>query len=309
MILITGGLGFLGSGLARHFLDLGEEVLLTRRTNARIPVALSNDLDKKLKVVDCDILDLPSLIAAVKKYDVTSIVHAAVAILAKASVYQAVKINMEGTANVLEAARLTGIKRVTFISSNTVYFGLHDQTVCKENMPIAIDVDQSVASEKIAAEALCNLYAHEYGLEVIIMRPSMIYGPGSFSVMAPIALIVERVLKEKRAVMPQFHPDWGTDFVYIKDCSRAIGLVHLSGRPKYWVYNAASGKSYSLKEVAAAIKKAIPDCQIELKGDPPSSPIQTIDIGRLQDEFGYRPEYELEQGVREYIDWVSKGRP
>ena len=71
MILITGGLGFLGSGLARYLLDQGEQVVLTRRRNARIPPMLANDLDKKLKVVYCDILDLPSLVSVVKKYEVT----------------------------------------------------------------------------------------------------------------------------------------------------------------------------------------------------------------------------------------------
>ena len=137
----------------------------------------------------------------------------------------------------------------------------------------------------------------------------MIYGPGSFSIIAPWALMVERVLKEKMAVISQFHPDWGTDFVYIKDCSRAIGMVHLAKKPKYRLYNTASGRSHTLKDIAAAIKKMIPDCHIELKGQVSPRPVHTVDISRLRDEFGYKPEYDLEQGVREYIDWVVKGKP
>jgi UDP-glucose 4-epimerase len=309
MILITGGLGFLGSGLARYLVDQGEEVLLTRRRNARIPATLANDLDTRLKVVDCDILDLPSLIAAVKKYHVTSIIHAAVAILAKASLYQAVKINMEGTANVLEAARLSDIKRVTFTSSNTVYMGIQEKTLCKENTPIPLDVNHPIASEKIACEALCNLYAHEYGLEVMITRPSMIYGPGSFSIIAPLPLMVEQVLKQKSVVISQFHPDWGVDFVYIKDCARAIGMVHVAKGPKYRLYNTASGRSYTLRDVAALIQKVIPDCHIELRGLVPPGTVHAVDISRLRDEFGYAPEYDLERGVREYIGWVVKGKP
>jgi UDP-glucose 4-epimerase len=309
MILITGGLGFLGTGLARYLLGQGEEVLLTRRRNARIPAMLVKDLEKKVKVVDCDILDLPGLIAAMKKYKVTSVIHAAVAILAKTSLYQAVKINMEGTANVLEAARLMDIKRVTFTSSNTVYMGIQEATLCKESTPIPLDVNHSIASEKIACEALCSLYAHEYGIEVIITRPSMMYGPGSSSIIAPLPLMVEQVLKQKSVVIPQLHPDWGTDFVYIEDCSRAIGMVHLAEEPKYPIYNAASGRSHTLKDVAEAIKKVIPDCHIELKGQVPPRSIHTVDISRLCDEFGYKPEHDLEQGIREYIDWVVKEKP
>ncbi len=309
MILITGGLGFLGSGLARYLLDQGEEVVLTRRRNARIPAMLANDLDKKLRIVDCDILDLPSLVAAVKKYGVKSIIHAAVAILAKFTLYQAVKINMEGTANVMEAARLADIKRVTFTSSNTVYMGIREESVVKESTPIPMEVTHSIAGEKIACEALCNLYANEYGLEVIVARPSMIYGPGSFSIIAPITLIVEKAVKEKNVVMPQFHPGWGTDFVYIKDCARAIGMVHTAKAPKYRLYNAGSGTSHRLKEVVPIIEKVVPGCHIELKGAPRPQAVHTMDMSRLRDEFGYQPEYDLERGIREFADWVVKGKP
>jgi UDP-glucose 4-epimerase len=309
MILITGGLGFLGSGLARHLLDQGEEVLLTRRRNARIPAMLAADLDKGLKVVDCDILDLPGLIAAIRKYGVRSIIHAAVAILAKTTLYQAVRINMEGTANVMEAARLMDIKRITFTSSNTVYMGIREATVVKESTPIPMEVTHSIAGEKIACEALCNLYANEYGLEVIVTRPSMIFGPGSFSVIAPVTLMVEKVLKEKNVVMPQFYPGWGTDFVYINDCARAIAMVHRAKAPKYRLYNAGSGTSHTLKEVVATIEKVVPGCHIELKGQPRPQPVHTVDMSRLRDEFGYRPEYDLESGIREFAEWVARGKP
>jgi UDP-glucose 4-epimerase len=86
-------------------------------------------------------------------------------------------------------------------------------------------------------------------------------------------------------------------------------MVHLTKEPKYRLYNTASGRSHTLKDVAAAIKKVIPDCHIELKGQVPPRPVHTVDISRLRDEFGYKPEYDLEQGVREYIDWVVKGKP
>ena len=308
MILITGGLGFLGTGLARYLLDQGEEVVLTRRRNPRVPAMLAADLDRTLHIVDCDLLDFPSIIGAIKKYRVTSIIHAAVGILAKASVYQAVKTNMEGTVNVLEAARLTDIGRITVTSSNTVYFGFREPTVCREDMAVHIDVNQPIASEKIATEAICNLYAHEYKIDVLITRPSMIYGPGSLSVIAPLALIVESVLRDGKAVMPRFHPEWGTDFVYIKDCSRAIGILHLAEKPTYRVYNAGSGKSHTLSDVVRAIRKVIPDCTIELSGTAPG-PLHRVDIGRLRDEFGYEPEYDLERGISEYIGWVKKGKP
>jgi len=62
MILIMGGLGFIGAALGRYLLEQGEEVLLTRRRTSRVPLFLSDYLNQKLKVVDCDMLDLPNLL-------------------------------------------------------------------------------------------------------------------------------------------------------------------------------------------------------------------------------------------------------
>lgn len=306
MILITGGLGFLGVGTARYLLEQGEEVLLTRRRTSRIPAFLTEYLDKKLKVVGCDIMDLPSLIAVLKEYRVRSIIHAAVVTLAKASLYQGFKINMEGTINVLESARLMGIKRVTLTSSITVYYGIRSEIPYQEAMAIPLDVKYPIACEKIAAETMCNLYSGHYGLDLVITRISMAYGPYSASGFIPMELMVEGAAKEKRAFLSQFHPEYKMDFIYIDDCARAIGMVHLAKELKYKVYNIASGMSHTLDEVTGVIKKVIPDCQIELNGNPPPWQFRGVDISRIHDEFGYRPKYSLEQGIREYIDWTIR---
>jgi UDP-glucose 4-epimerase len=258
-------------------------------------------------VADCDILDLSSLIAAIKKYRVKSVVHTA---LTKAALFQAIGTNCEGTANVLEAARLMDVERVTFTSSITVYYGITGKALCSEDTPIPIDVDQPIASEKISAEGICNLYAHEYGLNLIIVRPAMIYGPNSYSTIAPIPLILEKVLDGKKAVMPALHPDFSCDFLFVKDCSRAIGMVHLAEKPMHTIYNVAVGKNNNLGEVAAVMKKLVPGCEIELNGSaaPPWADL-TMDVARIRDEFGYQPEYDLERGIREHIEWIAQGKP
>ena len=308
MILITGGLGFFGTSLARYLLEQGEEVLLTRWRTSRIPTFLTKHLDKKLKVVDCNILDFTNLFAVLKKHPVKSIIHTAMVTLAKASLYQGVKTSLEGTANVLEAARLMDIEKVTYTSSLTVYYGIKSEMPYKETMAIAIDVKHPIASEKIAAEAICNLYAEQVGLELIIVRPSMIYGPGSYSGYGPLPLMVEGVVREKRVVIPQFHPEYSMDFLYIDDCSRAIGMIHLTKEPKDKVYNIATGKSHTLKEVTEVINKLIPDSHIELKGESPPRDPFILDVSRLRDEFGYQPKYDLEHGIQEYIDWIVRGK-
>lgn len=310
MILITGGLGFFGTGMARYLLEQGKEVLLTRRRTSRIPLSLSDHLDKKLRVVDCDILDFPNLLAILKKYRVESIIHAAMVTLAKATLYQEVMTNLEGTVHVLEAARLTDIKRVSFTSSGTVYHGIRSEIPYKETMPLSLDVQYHIGSNKIAAEALCNLYAEQDGLDLIIARISMGYGPGSASAgFGPVEVMVEGAVKGKRVVLPQVHPEAKRDFIYIDDCARAMGMLHLAKELKYKVYNVASGRTHTFGEVAAVVKKLIPDCHIELKGERASWHPPGLDISRLHDELDFEPKYDLEHGIQEYIHWIVKGKP
>ena len=306
MILITGGLGFLGTGVARYLLQLGQEVLLTRHRSSRVPVFLAHYLDKSLKIADCDLLDMPSLIAALKKYPVTSIIHAAVTIPANVTLYQVVKTNLEGTANVLEAARLMEIERVTFTSSITVYYGRQDDLFYTEPMPINIDFNHPIGTEKIAVETLCNLYAHEYGINLFICRPSMIYGARGFEAVGLMARMVEGAVREKHVVIPQFSPDYSMDFVYMDDCAGAIGTVHLAKEPKHRVYNTALGKNYYLHEVAPLIERLVPGSRIELKGTVVPWPKFAVDMARLRDEFGFQPRYDIERGVQEYVEAFMK---
>lgn len=120
MILITGGLGFLGGNLGKYLLDLGHEVLLTRNRSAQVPDLLTPFIGKGLQIAPVDVTKLTTILDAVGKYEVNSIVHGAAIIEGKGSLYQAMEINVVGCANILEAARLMGVGRVTFVSSEGI---------------------------------------------------------------------------------------------------------------------------------------------------------------------------------------------
>ncbi len=306
MILITGGLGFLGTGLARHLLLQGEEVLLTRRRTSQVPAFLKPHLGKSLKIVECDVLDLPGLIGTLKSHPVKSIIHAAVTIPAYTTLYQVMKTNLEGTANVLEAARLMAIERVTFTSSITVYYGRQDDLLYRESMPIIIDFNHPIGTEKIAVETLCNLYAHEYGVNIFIARPSMIYGARGYAATGLMASMVEGAVKDKHVVISKFSPDYNMDFVHIDDCTEAICTIHLAKEPKHRVYNTAFGKNWYLHEVAPLIEKLVPGSKIELTGTFAPWPKFSVDMSRIREEFGFQPKYDIERGVREYVDAFRK---
>src|SRR5689334_560855 len=133
MILITGGLGFLGANLAQLLCAEGERVLATSHRNVEVPDFLQPVKGNNLAVAPLDITSLDKVCAIVNDFKVTGIVHAAVrSEKGDTPLYDAMNANITGTINVLEAARRAGVKRVVFVSSEAVYQGMPDTTPFKE---------------------------------------------------------------------------------------------------------------------------------------------------------------------------------
>ena len=104
MILITGGGGFIGVHMARELIDMGHDVLLVDRQPFRIPDFLAPHRDARVKVFEGDILNLPFLYEMIREYRVESIIHAAVIIAAGDRFYEALKVNLQGTVDIIEAS-------------------------------------------------------------------------------------------------------------------------------------------------------------------------------------------------------------
>src|SRR5512143_182093 len=178
MILITGGLGFLGCNLARHLCAAGDTVLLTSNRNVEVPSLIAPFLGKNLKVAPLDITAREHVSQIVEKNGIRAIVHAAVrSEKGNTTLYQAMDVNVTGTINVLEAAHRAGIKRVLFISSEAVYQGMTQTTPFKEEERLLITSDRFVPGTKKAGEILCLMYAHEYGMEAVSIRLTRVWGP------------------------------------------------------------------------------------------------------------------------------------
>jgi len=119
-VLVTGGTGFIGSWVTRQLVDQGVRVV----TYSRHPdTALIKDIADKVDCVAGDVLDLPRLIHTIKHYGVERIIHMSTLLIGplEANPFMAYRVNVDGTMNILEAARLMDIKRVVFISSKAAY--------------------------------------------------------------------------------------------------------------------------------------------------------------------------------------------
>ena len=316
MILITGGLGFLGANLARLLCDAGERVLLTRNRNAMVPNLLTPFVNKNLSVIPLDITSLDNVSNAVGEFGVTSIVHAAVrSEKGDTPLYDAMNANITGTINVLEAARRASIRRVIFLSSEAVYQGMTDTTPFKEEEKLFITSDRYIPGTKKAGEILCLMYAKQYGMEVISARATRMYGPLYQGVRNLAGHMVENAAKGIPVELGNQDPAEAHDIIYAKDAARGVMLLLRAKTLRHRIYNLGFGRLVSLFEFEGAIKKWLPKTEIHL-GDGPGPLTSTktpmdinacVDIARLREETGFMPDYDPYRGVEHYIKWARDG--
>ncbi len=316
MIMITGGLGFLGVNLAKHLCDNGERILLTRNRNAEIPPLLTPLLERSLKITPLDIISLDDISRVIHEFGVKKIVHAAVrSEKGDTSLYQAMNVNIKGTINVIEAARRAEIQRVLFLSSEAVYQGMKDKTPFREEEKLFITSDRFIPGTKKAGEILSLMYGEEYGMEAVSIRLTRLYGPLYRGIRNLPGLMVEKAVKGLPIDLGNYDPEEAHDFIYVKDAARALTLLLKAPTLRHRIYNLGFGKLTSVGEFAGAIRKLLPEAEIHL-GDGPGPLISTktpmdintcVDISRIHEETGFCPEYDPYRGVEHYIHWARDG--
>lgn len=314
MILITGGLGFLGVSLAKYLLDKGQQVLLTRHRNANVPGMLQPYLEKTLHVAPMDVTRLPTILEAIKKHQVDSIVHAAGTSERGGTFYQVFDINVVGSINVLEAARLANVGRITFVSSEGINQGRTGATPLTEEEFFWTRSDRYIPATKKMEELLCFMYQKEYKTDVVVARPSRIYGPFYTSGRNPVLRMVRTAVQGGKDDLSNVNARESHDFIYVRDCARAIAMIHLAKKPKHDLYNVGFGKLHSYGDIAQVLKKIIPAAALRLgSGDfatitkTPYDINACLDISRIAGEFGYVPEYDLEKGISALAAWIRDG--
>ena len=311
VILITGGGGLIGLNLARYLVDREKEVLLLQRHPTEVPSFLAPFWGDQIKEAIGNILDLPLLLGFVKTYQIESIIHAAGTWEGRGgegTLHQVVQVATKGTINVLEAAHLFGLRRVTFISSVAVYTGWTGAYLEDSYLP---PVSFSyIGNTKKVAEQICLLYANEYGLSVPSIRVGRVYGPTAHWQRNPLEVMVTDAIAGKSTDLSNISGRVHQYPIYVKDCARGISLVHLAKSLKHYHYNLSEGKLYTWFEIAQVIKELIPDAEIRLGTTEPEEATQPqlFSIGRIRKELGFVPDYDLKRGIKAYADWFREGK-
>jgi len=309
--LITGGAGFIGSHVCERLLRDGHSVWAFddlnpfydpqfKRRNLRDLQALA----KPFEFCHGDITDRAALDEIFSSVRFDQVIHLAARAgvrgsLADPALYQ--RVNVEGTVNVLEAARLNGVKKVTLASSSSVY-GLNSRIPFLEADPVITPISPYAAS-KLACESVGHVWHHLYGMDVAMLRFFTVYGPRQRPDLA--------IYKFSKLILAgQPIPVFGDgsaarDYTFVTDT--VAGIIACTQREiGYEIFNLGESQvitlSCMIELLAAALgKKAIIDRQPLQLGDVP---VTYANIDKARAKLGYNPQVKMEQGIQRFAEWI-----
>jgi nucleoside-diphosphate-sugar epimerase len=321
-LLVTGGMGFVGSNVARYFIDAGHKVSLFDIRPREL--GHLEEVRNSWRYLRGSITDLELLDDTIKKEKPEAIFHAVGGEFGNA--YRHFEVHVTGTANILEAARRHDLYTVA-LSSGAIYGQLDGHGPVAESEPFGPihpprEYDSAsgsaYAASKRLAEQWMQLYRDLYGLRVACPRLVWVYGPGSedYQLQGGPSLMLRKAIAGESLQVP-YGGDTLCNLVYVKDVCDAIFKCVASG--KSLTFNVSYEKGYYMKEVAAAVMKTIPGAKIELgPGIWPSKGVSIprhgismptnrhTDISLAKKQIGYHPVYDIDRGVREYADWMKR---
>ncbi len=307
--LVTGGAGFIGSHIAERLVREGHQVVVYDNFSSGRRENLAT-LEDKVEVVDADVRDAPQLDYRMAGCDV--VFHEAAVVSVPYSVehpQETHDVNIQGTLNVLLAAKKNAVKRVVFACSAAVY-GEDPELPKKESMrPLPIS---PYGVEKITGEMYLQTWAKLYGVETVSLRYFNVFGPrqdprSPYS--GVISVFVSRAL-EGQTPMVFGDGSQSRDFVYVGNVVdanlRAATTPGVSGR----AYNVGCGQRTTLLELLGMLGRIVGRDLTPTHGPVRAGDIKDslADISLARAELGYSPVVGVEEGLRRLIEHVRSTR-
>jgi dTDP-glucose 4,6-dehydratase len=307
-LLVTGGLGFIGSNYILHTLSTHldwEIVNLDKMGVGANPMNLRGlEAESRYSFLKGDISDPKAVRGALEEMD------AVVNIAAETHVDRSIsnphpflESNTLGTLTLLEAERrLEPPVRHIQVSTDEVYGAIDEGSFSEDDR---LDPSNPYSATKAAADLLCNAYYRTYGMNITVTRCTNNYGPRQF----PEKLIPKTII---RALKGMRIPVYGSgtnvrDWIYVLDHCKAINHVLERGEPGE-VYNISSAAEHSVLEIVTRILNYLgkPLDQVSFVEDRPGHDRRySLDSSKLRQKLGWKPQYEFEIALKDTVEWYT----
>lgn len=309
-VLVTGAGGFIGSHLTERLVKEGYTVRAFVHYNSRGEWGWLEEspLRKEIEVVAGDVRDYDIVRKAVEGSNIVFHLAALIGIpYSYVSPLAYIRTNVEGTYNVLQAAREAGVLRFVHTSTSEVY-GTAKYVPIDEEHPL--QAQSPYAASKIAADQLALSFFRSYGLPVSVARPFNTFGPRQ-SARAVIPTILTQVLSGRETIrLGNLHPT--RDFNYVADTVEGFLAIARSPKTVGEVVNIGSGRETSIKEVVGIVSGIIgKEIYVAVENErvrPEKSEVERLVCGnaKIKELTGWQPRYSLEKGLALTLEWMAR---
>jgi UDP-glucose 4-epimerase len=308
-VLVTGGGGFIGSNVVRALLGRGDEVRVLDNfsTGSRANLA---GLEEQVELVEGDLRSYERVHTAVRGVEV--VLHQGALPSVPRSVQDPLTttaVNVEGTLNVLLAARDEGIRRIVNASSSSVYGNGGSLPRKETQLP---DPISPYAVAKLAAERFCTSFSRVYGMEIVSLRYFNVFGPRQDPT-SQYAAVVPRFIRAVATGEPVTiygDGEQSRDFTYVDNVVAANLLAAEVPGVAGEIVNVATGGSTTVNELAETIGRLL-DRPVDKAYEPEREAdvrASWADLAEAERLLGYRPQITLEEGLRRTAEFLLDGK-
>lgn len=302
--LITGGAGFIGSNIVKLLIERDYEIVIFDN----LSTGYNSNLNEfsNVKLIIGDIRDKDALVSAVKGCNV--IFHLAASIGNVKSLKNPVEdseVNVLGTLNVLESARLNGVKKIVY-SSSAAIFGEPQYLPIDEKHPTEPDSPYGVS--KLAGEKHCLCFGRIYDIDVVCLRYFNVYGINQrYDAYGNVIPIFATLLLQNKPITIYGDGEQTRDFVSVKDVATA-NVLAAEKAGLFGKFNIGSGSSITINSLALMMKEIMNNCTDINYAPPRKSEVKhsQSDISLSKKLFNYNPSGNMLDHLPEYIEWLKK---
>ncbi len=307
-VLVTGGLGYIGSHAVRDLLDRGWRVrILDNRYRCDPEVAAAVCDLPGVELIEGDMRYPHAVDRAVQ--GVEAVVHLAAVCINKsiADPAESLDVNLMGTQHLLDSVARHGVGRVIFASSASVY-GNPTQLPMREDGPV--DPLTPYCTAKLAGEQLLSFHAQRSALTWLALRFFNVYGPGQPTdafYTSVIVTFVRRLLAGQAPVIDG-RGDQSMDFVHVEDIARAIGMA-LDSDATGEALNVGTGHQTTVAELAERLVAAMGvDVVPQFRPREVLVARREASVDRIADVLGWHPQVGIDEGLGSVLDWIKHHR-